>query len=190
MEIGLEHSLVQIAQFGERATPLGTIVDHVPDSGAAAHAVVGITQASGAATVWMSAQLVDRAPEFQAALSGLGIEPHVITGRDDARDGAVGLSLALRAIAETGSVLLDERELPDRAASVMTLHHVVLVAVADLIPSLDSTPGLLREIAAREGGGYASFVTGPSRTADIEMSLTVGVQGPSQITVVFVNNMT
>jgi L-lactate dehydrogenase complex protein LldG len=189
MEIDLEHSLVLIAQFSERATPLGTIVDHVPDSNAAARVVADVAQASGVATVWISPQLTDRAPGFRSALAGLGIEAQVIGARGDARDGAVGLSVAHRAIAETGSVLMDERLLPDRAASIMTSRNVVLVAVADLIPSLDSTPALLREIAMRGDGGYASFVTGPSRTADIEMSLTVGVQGPAQITVVFVNNM-
>ena len=49
---------------------------------------------------------------------------------------------------------------------------------------------MLREIASRPGGSYATLVTGPSRTADIERVLTVGVQGPARIAVLFVDDLT
>jgi L-lactate dehydrogenase complex protein LldG len=189
MDNALDHAHVLIAQFADRATPLGTAVDHVADRSAAARAIAGIAAGAGASSVAMSPQLAGRAGDLITALAGAGIEARTINRREDARDAAVGLSLAHRAIAETGSMLLDERELADRAASLMTLHNIVLVPTADLLPSLDSTPDLLRRIASRAGGGYASFVTGPSRTADIEMSLTVGVQGPGQVTVIFVDDL-
>lgn len=189
MDNDLDHAHVLIAQFADRATPLGAAVDHVPDSSAAARAIAAIATGAGATSVAVSPQLAGRADGLISSLTGEGIEARTINRRDDARDATVGLSLAHRAIAETGSVLLDERELADRAASLMTLHNIVLVSTADLLPSLDSTPNLLRRIAGRAGGGYASFVTGPSRTADIEMSLTVGVQGPGQVTVIFVDDL-
>jgi L-lactate dehydrogenase complex protein LldG len=189
MDNDLDHDHVLIAQFADRATPLGTEVDHVPDSSAAARAIAGIAAGAGASSVALSPQLAGRAGDLIAGLGKEGIEARIINRREDARDVAVGLSLAHRAIAETGSVLLDERELGDRAASLMTLHNIVLVPTTDLLPSLDSTPDLLRRIASRAGGGYASFMTGPSRTADIEMSLTVGVQGPGQVTVIFVDDL-
>jgi L-lactate dehydrogenase complex protein LldG len=87
-------------------------------------------------------------------------------------------------------VLLDERHLSDRSSSLMTLHSIVIVPSDEILPSLDSAPGLLRQIAGAGSSGYATFVTGPSRTADIEMSLTVGVQGPGQVTVLFVDDLT
>ena len=186
----LEHSHLLIAQFAERATPLGTAVERAPDSAGAAGIIAALVQAAGSDRISVAPAVVERTPDLLAALSGAGIDPQPIQGTSDARDQPVGLSIATRAVAETGSVLLNERQLVDRSASLMTLHSIVLVAAPDIVPSLDSTPALLREIACKPGGGYASFVTGPSRTADIEMSLTVGVQGPGQVTILFVDNLT
>jgi L-lactate dehydrogenase complex protein LldG len=179
-----------VQRFTERATPLGIIVERVADSAALAALVREAASASGADSFSVSRPIADEAPAFVSALTIAGVAVEVVQGADDARDKAVGISLAYRAVAETGSVLLDERHLQDRAPSLMTLHNIVIIRTEDLIPTLDGTPELLREIARRGPGGYASFMTGPSRTADIEMSLTVGVQGPGQITMVFVDNLT
>jgi len=67
--------------------------------------------------------------------------------------------------------------------------HVALVPVPKLVPSLADAAPVLREIAQRPGGGYASLITGPSRTADIELSLTIGVQGPEAEIVLFVDHL-
>jgi L-lactate dehydrogenase complex protein LldG len=187
--VDLEHSHLLIAQFTERATPLGTVVERAPDSAGAARIIAALVQAAGSDRISVAPAVGGRAPDLVAALSTAGIDPQAIQDTSDARDQPVGLSIATRAVAETGSVLLDEGELADRSASLMTLHSIVLIAAPDIVPSLDSTPSLLREIACRPGGGYASFVTGPSRTADIEMSLTVGVQGPGQVTILFVDDL-
>ncbi|MDQ2682426.1 MAG: lactate utilization protein [Chloroflexota bacterium] len=176
--------------FTERATPLGSIVERVADSAALATLVREAASSDGEPAVSVSRPVADVAPEFVTALTAAGVTVAVVQGPDDARDKPVGISIAHRAIAETGSALLDERHLQDRASSLMTLHNIVIIRTQDLLPSLDSTPELLREIARRGPGGYASFMTGPSRTADIEMSLTVGVQGPGQITMVFVDSLT
>lgn len=189
METDVEQAHLLIAQFVERSTPLGTVVERAADSAAAASLIAPLIEGAGVDHAVASPQLAARAPDLLAALANAGMTIELVQGRDDARDQPVGLSLAYRAIAETGSVLLDERHLADRAASLMTLHNIVLAAVSDILPSLDSTPDLLRAIAGQSGGGYATFVTGPSRTADIEMSLTVGVQGPGQVTIVFVDDL-
>ena len=49
------------------------------------------------------------------------------------------------------------------------------------MPSLDQAFAWIGRQSA--GGGYVTTVTGPSRTADIERSLTIGVQGPSRLIV-------
>ncbi len=95
-------------------------------------------------------------------------------------DRPVGVTVAALGIAETGSLLLIERAPIDRAVSLLTRHLVIAVGQDDLLDELaDGFRWLAQQPRA---AAYATFVTGPSRTADIERSLTIGVQGPSRLT--------
>ncbi|MSQ42138.1 MAG: hypothetical protein EXR65_03780 [Dehalococcoidia bacterium] len=98
-------------------------------------------------------------------------------------DVAVGIVRARVAVAETGSVLLVEETLADRAVSMLSRTLIALVAPGDLHPDLFALRALLAPASGR-APAYAALVTGPSRTADIERSLTIGVQGPSAVHVV------
>lgn len=97
-----------------------------------------------------------------------------------------GLTTARAAIAETGSVILVERELNRRSISLMTNSLIVLCPLTELHPSLDDAARILREVG-QKAGSYATLVSGPSRTADIERQLTIGVQGPGELHVIFVD---
>src|SRR5579859_910598 len=103
-------------------------------------------------------------------------------------DAPAGLSGAELAIAETGSVLLAENSLAARVVSMLTLTHFVLVSEDMLVPMLDDATAMLQRLAQAGAGQrhYMSFVTGPSRTADIERTLTIGVQGPKTLCVLIV----
>jgi L-lactate dehydrogenase complex protein LldG len=181
---------IRITNFASRATPLGTQVEHVADLDGLVAFIAAAADEAGAKQVWIAPQLNLLAPGLAGAMTAAGLEAIEVADRDGARDQPLGLSLAARAVVETGSVLLDERTIEDRATGVMTLHDITIVPMDRVIDTLDDTASVLRSIAGRPGGGYASFVTGPSRTADIEMSLTVGVQGPKQVSVVFVDRLT
>ncbi len=103
-------------------------------------------------------------------------------------DAPAGLSGAELAIAETGSVLLTENALEARVVSMLTLTHFVLVSEDKLVPMLDDAAVMLQRLtrAGSDQRHYMSFVTGPSRTADIERTLTIGVQGPKALCVIIV----
>ena len=103
-------------------------------------------------------------------------------------DAPVGLSSAELAIAETGSILLAENSLEARVVSMLTLAHFVLVSESELVPKLDDAAVVLQQLtgAGSDQRHYISLVTGPSRTADIERTLTIGVQGPKLVCVIIV----
>ena len=121
-------------------------------------------------------------------LSNKGITIREAGSPASVADAPAGLSGAELAIAETGSVLLAENALEARVVSMLTLTHFVLVSENRLVPMLDDAAGVLQQLA-RMGSDqrhYMSFVTGPSRTADIERTLTIGVQGPKMLCVIIV----
>lgn len=105
-------------------------------------------------------------------------------------DAPAGLSSAELAVAETGSVLLAENSLAARVVSMLTLTHFVLVRTSDLVPMLDEVGAYLAQYSkvGPDQRHYVSLVTGPSRTSDIERSLTIGVQGPKALCVLVVQN--
>ncbi len=105
-------------------------------------------------------------------------------------DAPAGLSGAELAIAETGSVLLAQNMLEARVVSMLTLTHFVLVSEDRLVPMLDDAAVMLQQLArvGPDQRHYMSFVTGPSRTADIERTLTIGVQGPKTLCVIVVGD--
>ncbi len=118
-------------------------------------------------------------------MSGKGITLRESGSPASVADAPAGLSGAELAIAETGSVLLAENTLEARVVSMLTLAHFILVGEDRLVPMLDDAAGILQQFS-RAQRHYMSFVTGPSRTADIERTLTIGVQGPKTLCVILV----
>jgi L-lactate dehydrogenase complex protein LldG len=178
-----------LSEYRGHVEPLGARVERVADSVQAAGIVKEIVAEVNAETVIISAEAASASPGLLTELDRLGIPHQTATSFEDARDQRLGLSLARRAIAETGSVLMAEPTLADRSTAMLTRTNITLCRTDDLVPSLVEAAVVLKEVALRQGGGYATLITGPSRTADIEMSLTVGVQGPARVVVIFVDDL-
>jgi L-lactate dehydrogenase complex protein LldG len=91
---------------------------------------------------------------------------------------ALGVTGASFAIAATGSLVLETSRPDVRYSSLLPPVHVAIIRASQIIPS----PGdLFRHLSARFPAGMPqslTLVTGPSRSADIEMQLILGVHGP------------
>lgn len=180
----------QVATFAGRLQALNVRVERVADSDVAASFLAQITAEVGAPAAVVSSELTSSAPGLAAALTGRGVAWVNPTDVAASRDAPVGVSLAALGVAETGSVLLAEATLTDRAVGMLAKTHVVVVRTETLAPSLDEAAQAIKTLALRRGGAYASLVTGPSRTADIELSLSLGVQGPEHVVVLLVDALT
>ncbi len=128
---------------------------------------------------------------LSASLRAAGIElvvPGDLSDRD-ARQRAAGVEIGLTgvdaAFAATGSIVLAPGAGRSRAASLLPLLHIVLIPSGRLYPTFETWLGELRAAGQLTTFTRQSrqlvFVTGPSKSADIELSLTLGVHGPRTV---------
>lgn len=121
-------------------------------------------------------------------LEEAGVEVAVWRGLEDFREVAaeadIGLTTAEWAIAETGSLVIKGGPRKGRSVTLLPPAHVAVVPVDRV---LETVPDAIAKYAT-DGGVPANltFHTGPSRTGDIEMTLSVGVHGPGEVHVVLV----
>lgn len=173
-------------QFTNRLTAVGGHVHTAFDLADAAEEIAKLARVIGTDTIWVSAEIRQRASNLVAALGRQGIITRVPTSPSEVRDQPLGLAIAEATIAETGTSILAEPRLESRSVTLMTECLIVVCPRAALMPSLTEAGSVLRHIS-RRGSSYATFVTGPSRTADIERQLTVGVQGPGEFHVILID---
>ncbi len=129
-------------------------------------------------------------------LAGASNEEIVAAARQHLRQSFInadmGITGANIAIAETGTLVLVTNEGNGRLVMTLPPIHVALVGVEKIVPSLDEATEILKLLAPSATGQkmsvYTSFTTGPSRSADIENSLTVGVHGPKEVHIILVDN--
>lgn len=98
-----------------------------------------------------------------------------------------GITTCEALIAQTGSVLVTCRGNGGRALSVLPPHHVVIATVDQLLPDLADGYRVLRDRYGDTLPSQITFITGPSRTGDIERILVLGAHGPKQLTVVLID---
>lgn len=108
----------------------------------------------------------------------LGIAPNAsdIFGFD------VGITTAQAAIAETGTLVLDSARERHRLVSLVPPVHIAIVDEATIYGTLGETLSMLQN--GEELSPAITFITGPSRTGDIELTLTIGVHGPQELYVI------
>lgn len=130
-------------------------------------------------------------PKLGDALSGAGISLTVppdlneFECREDASSIAVGITGTDAALASTGTLVLGTGPGRSRAASLLPLHHIVLVSTSRIHPTIEAWMAAVREEGrlneTLRTGSQFMLVTGPSKSADIELTLTLGVHGPQTV---------
>ncbi len=174
--------------FEAKAKAVSAEVLRVLSPAAAVDAVLSVLErervvdAPGARAVWCEG-LVLQGPLDPGALvrrvPGLSFE----VTRERAAESRVGISEFDWALAETGTLAQDATDPRLRLVSMLPETHVAIVRASTVLPDMEC---LIARVDPRRAR-YIACVTGPSRTADIERVLTIGVHGPKKLVIVLVD---
>lgn len=143
----------------------------------------GVADAPQAYALWADGPFlsgVDRAP-LMDKVPGLKFE----VNRQLAADSLVGISEVGYALTDTGSLVTDQTAIDQRLVSTLSSIHIAIIGTDRI---LDGKPAVFKKINPGNSK-YIAFITGPSRTADIERVLTIGVHGPKRLVIIFVDEL-
>lgn len=173
-------------RFRARAEKLGVAVHFATTAQAVGERAVEIFRQAGAGSVALADELGVWGEPLRAALQAGGIE--LVESADPlvVARAVGGLSRAELAVAETGSVVVATNSLQSRLPGMLSVVHVALVETDRIVASLDDVGAYLASALRPDDRRYVTIVSGPSRTADVEKTLTVGVHGPGQLQVILV----
>ena len=113
-------------------------------------------------------------------------EVESIRAEKGADGGAVGVVRAAKGIAQTGTCIVVADDEALRLETMLPEVSVILLNRADILPDLPSAAPFLRAEQTQGRASYVSFITGPSRTADIERVSAIGVHGPLELHIVLI----
>lgn len=160
------------ALFTQEATALSAEVIAVPSAELSVHL-----------NTYLQERKVDTI-QTDAALTELAQKLDAASTREASPNLAVGFTRAVAAAAETGSILVTGENRDQLSASLLPAIHIAVLQASDLYRTLDEALAL----PAVTDAPAASLIAGPSRTADIEMTLTIGVHGPRELVIFLVDD--
>ena len=189
-----------VSRLSETATEASWSVHRASGPEQAAAIVADIAEHARAKNVIRSAEDIFKRVDIDASLRRKGVSPSVLAAgrsrrRSDLKRMAFGADLGITgvsyAIAETASCVVTPRKGVARMASLAPPVLVLLIDEEQVLETLDDFFAITRLQYQQNRGrspNYYNFISGPSRTADIEQTLTIGVHGPGEVHMVLIAN--
>lgn len=122
-------------------------------------------------------------------LKSAGLEVIEENFRKHGATAAAGLTGSNFGIATTGTVVLESTEEQVRIATTLPEKHFVLLDPRKILATAEDAVPLLETFHQQMPQAYLAYITGPSRTADIERVLTIGVHGPAELHILLMEGL-
>jgi len=166
--------------FTQRAGELGVTISHIATLGDLGPAIADYLRARNLPQMAkISPEVADLSIAWPASLD-------VTSGGTDGDD-PVGIALARAGVAETGTLVMASGPQSPTKLNYLPESHIVVLARARIVASYEQA----LDIARGKDGGLLprtiNWISGPSRTADIEQTILVGVHGPKRVHIVIVD---
>ncbi|MFH0785510.1 MAG: lactate utilization protein [Pseudomonadota bacterium] len=126
---------------------------------------------------------------LKTLLENAGVEVLNKRFRDSGQFPGAGITFSNFAMADTGTVVLESTDEDIRLATTLPEKHFVLVDPTTILA--DNLAAAAPMAALHQGNDpkFIAYITGPSRTADIERVLTIGCHGPRELHILLVENI-
>lgn len=173
-------------EFEKRATGAAAEVFRVKTAVEAQEIVANLVKFTNAKKVVIADSPLQQAAGINKKIESMGVT--VYTDVEDISEHAesadIGISTVEFAIAESGSVCMDGYAFESRLVSMLPPLHIVFMNSNNVVLGITEAFEIISKVY---DNGYISFITGPSRTSDIERVLTIGVHGPSRFVVIAID---
>jgi L-lactate dehydrogenase complex protein LldG len=180
--------------FANRASATGMSVHRVADLNQAAERLGEIVKDAGVDSVTVPAEgIVTRLPLETSLPDGVSLLTWDASAESGERKrvafemqcGVTGVDYA---ICETGSLVQFSSSDCPRSLSLLGSVHIAVVETSQIIPDLYDLTGRVHEQFPDGPPANITLITGPSKTADIELNLVIGVHGPATVHVILVGS--
>jgi L-lactate dehydrogenase complex protein LldG len=173
--------------FKEKAAAVQVFITEITEVTAAFDYAADITTKQGGKAMAAFGWEGPNQESLENACRGAGV--NLVAGklREHAADLHTALTLADWGIAATGSLVLDSRSEDLRLATMLAEIHIAVLPLSRLRPDSEALEADLVR-CMESPPSYVAFITGASRTADIERVLTIGVHGPQELHVLILKD--
>jgi L-lactate dehydrogenase complex protein LldG len=164
-----------VAEFRARAEAMQSTTESVAalaDVPVAAARYLAARRLPAIGCVWPALSALD----WQGA--GIAVEPRPAVDAD-----LVGITGAFAGIAETGTLMTVSGPDTPASASLLPETHIAVVAAARIVPHMEDAWALLRAELGQPPRAV-NFISGPSRTGDIEQTIVIGAHGPYRVHII------
>lgn len=173
-------------EFEKRAQAASAEIFRVKTAVEAKEIVANLAKFTNTKKVVIADSPLQQAAGINEKLQSMGIAVYtdVADISEHAESADIGISTIEFGIAESGSVCMDGYAFESRLVSMLPPLHIAFMNSNNVVLGITEAFEIISKVY---DNGYISFITGPSRTSDIERVLTIGVHGPSRFVVIAID---
>lgn len=171
------HALV--AHFGTRAVAMHSTVESIDSMRDAPRAVARYLAAN---RLPMSGCVWPELPALDWRVAGIDVAARAAIDAD-----AIGITGAFAGIAETGTLMMVSGPGTPGSVSLLPETHIAIVEAGRIVAHMEDAWALMRAELGRPPRAV-NFISGPSRTGDIEQTIVIGAHGPYRVHILVVKN--